>query len=59
MTDRIAAAQQESANAREKALACADSRLKSEWLKAARMWEELAREFRHFDDGSLRIPPVR
>jgi hypothetical protein len=48
MTDRIETAQREAVGAREKALACSDFRLKVEWLKAARMWDKFACEFRHF-----------
>ena len=49
MTDRIAAARQESAKAREKAQACSETRLKDEWLKVAELWDQLVSEYRQFE----------
>lgn len=55
MTDRITAARQESARAREKAQACTETRVKDEWLKVAQLWDQLAIEYRQFEQFKEQI----
>lgn len=42
MQQRIEYARRQAADARQKAIQCADERTRSEWEKAARMWEQIA-----------------
>ncbi|HEY3777757.1 MAG TPA: hypothetical protein VGL35_06840 [Rhizomicrobium sp.] len=46
MREKIDSADRQAAEARKKALECTDDRMKDEWAKVARMWEELANEYR-------------
>ena len=48
MRERIARASRQAVDARERALESGDLRAKEEWLKIARMWEELAHEYVEF-----------
>lgn len=47
--DRIESANRQAAEARKKALECADQHVKEQWMKVALMWEELARECREVE----------
>lgn len=44
MKQRLRYARQQAANALAQAEASSDDRLRGDWLKAARLWEELAHE---------------
>lgn len=45
MLQRIEYARRQALDARERAAACIDNRSRSEWEKAAEMWERLAEQY--------------
>ena len=49
MRDRIANANHHASVARDNALQSSDRGVADEWLRVARMWEELAHEYREFE----------
>lgn len=55
MADRVGDALREATQARERALSCGDEGIKTEWLKTATMWEEVAREYRRLDELEIRL----
>ena len=49
MQERIANAKHHGSLARENALLCSERYIADEWLRVARMWEELAHECGEFE----------
>lgn len=49
MREKIESASRQAAEARNRGLECADQHMKEEWAKVARMWEELANEYRQLE----------
>jgi hypothetical protein len=45
MLERIDYAIRQAADARNRAAVCPDTRTREEWLRAAGMWEQLARQY--------------
>ena len=46
MRERIESADRQAADARTRALECADQRMKEQWMAVALLWEQLANEYR-------------